>query len=60
MTKRDARLRNELMAILILKVCVLTVIWWVFIRDARVSVDAEAMLHHTGESLSQTGEPNGN
>lgn len=33
-------LRNELIRVLIIKLLLLTVLWWVWVRDAQVSVDA--------------------
>ncbi len=64
MTSRDARLRNELIGIVILKICVLAVLWAVFVHGARVPVDAGTVARHTAASPSAKafptkGEPNG-
>lgn len=61
MNKRDARLRNELVGIVILKICILAGLWWAFVYAARVPVDTEAMARQTttARALSETGEPNG-
>jgi len=42
----DRNLRKEIVVILIVKLIAITAIWWVFIRDARVSVDVVEVAHH--------------
>jgi cytoskeletal protein RodZ len=37
------RLRREIVVVLLLKLFLLTALWWVFVRDARVEVGAERM-----------------
>ena len=60
MTLRDARLRAEIVGILVLKVCALAILWFVFVHGARVSVDAGGMAHHAiARALPATGETNG-
>lgn len=61
MTRRDARLRNELIGVVIIKIAVLAVLWLVFVRDARVAVDAAIMARHAAPApaFSEQGEPNG-
>lgn len=46
MDKRDRRLRRELIVLVILKLAVLTAIWWLFIRDVRVAVDESVAARH--------------
>ena len=59
MNPRDARLRNELIGVVILKIGILMILWLVFVRDARVAVDAGLMARHAAPALSEQGEPNG-
>ncbi|ATR82813.1 MULTISPECIES: cytochrome oxidase putative small subunit CydP [Pseudomonas] len=39
MTIFDKRLRRHLLTAVVIKLLVLTVLWWLFIRDSHVSVD---------------------
>ncbi|MDE2203528.1 MAG: hypothetical protein KGJ38_12535 [Burkholderiaceae bacterium] len=41
MSTNDRRLVRHLLVIVTIKVAVLGALWWVFVRDARVAVDAE-------------------
>ncbi|WP_296227102.1 cytochrome oxidase putative small subunit CydP [Ralstonia sp. UBA689] len=41
MNPNDRRLVRHLLVIVTIKVAVLGALWWVFVRDARVAVDAE-------------------
>jgi hypothetical protein len=61
MNRRAPRLRNELTGIIILKICVLTMLWFAFVHGARVPVDPAAMARHMAaqQGLSATGGPNG-
>ncbi len=61
MNPRDARLRNELIGLVVLKTAILAVLWLIFIRDARVSVDAGLMARHAAPAHAHSGqgEPNG-
>ncbi|MDC7787681.1 hypothetical protein PQJ75_04880 [Rhodoplanes sp. TEM] len=61
MTGRDLRLRNELVALVVLKIGVLVLLWLVFVHGARVPVDAAAAARHAvaEPSLSPTGAPHG-
>jgi hypothetical protein len=73
MIPRDARLRTELIALIILKIGILTVLWFLFVHGARVPVDADVMARHAAPAcfaqsdkhcapttgLSSTGVPNG-
>lgn len=40
------RLRREIAVVLLLKLFLLTALWWGFIRDARVTVAPEGMQTH--------------
>ncbi|MDY0012223.1 MAG: hypothetical protein RBS40_04950 [Rhodocyclaceae bacterium] len=42
----DRKLVRELALVVAIKLMLLTVLWWVFIRDERVTVDAETMRAH--------------
>ena len=46
MNRCDMRLRNELFGVIAIKVCLLALLWLIFVRDARVLVDASAMAGH--------------
>ncbi len=62
MILRDTRLRAEIIGILVLKFCVLAILWFAFIRGAKTPVDAGAMARHAiapALELSATGEPDG-
>lgn len=64
MNRRDARLRNELIGLVVLKIGILAVLWFVFVHGARVPVDADTVARHTAtpatvQGLSSKGEPNG-
>lgn len=40
MNRHERQLRRHLLIAVLVKVAVLAVLWWVFVRDAGVSVDA--------------------
>ena len=46
MNRCDMRLRNELFGVIAIKFCLLALLWLIFVRDARVPVDAPAMAGH--------------
>jgi len=54
MDRRNRRLRRELILLVIAKLIVLTAIWWLFIRDARVAVDDTTAARHF--TTAQQGE----
>lgn len=43
MSPAEQRLLRHLVIAVILKLVVLTLLWWLFIREARVSVDADQL-----------------
>lgn len=61
MSPRDARLRTELISLIVLKIGILTILWFLFVKGERVPVDADAMARHAAPTLglTTTGEPNG-
>lgn len=50
MNLADRRLLRHLFIAVVLKLVVLAVLWHVFVRDARVPVDAAAMGAHTTDT----------
>lgn len=48
-------LRHLIIAVLV-KLVLLTGLWWAFVRDARVEVDTTAVTRHLGGPLGTTGE----
>ena len=61
MNKRDARLRTELIGVIIIILCLLAGIWFSFVHGSHVPVDTDAMADHAAFSrtVSSQGEPNG-
>ncbi|MGD9871404.1 MAG: cytochrome oxidase putative small subunit CydP [Thauera sp.] len=43
MTPTDRRLVREITVVIIVKLMLITALWWAFIRDAKVAVDPGAM-----------------
>jgi hypothetical protein len=56
MTSDERRLVRHLAIAVALKLVVLSGLWWGFVRDERVSVDAEAASAHIGAPRPPTGE----
>jgi hypothetical protein len=48
----DRRLFRHLAVAVLLKLLALTVLWWAFIRDARVDVDANQAVSRLGSPVS--------
>lgn len=57
MTPTDRRLLRHLVTAVVLKLLVLTVLWWVFIRDAHVPVDTNRISQHMGNVAPLQGSP---
>lgn len=55
MTISDKRLRRHLLTAVVIKLLVLTVLWWLFIRDSRVSVDSNTIGDRFGVPTSTQG-----
>ncbi|WP_142804018.1 cytochrome oxidase putative small subunit CydP [Tepidiphilus sp. J10] len=51
------RLRREIVVVLLLKLFLLTALWWVFVRDARVEVGAERMQAQAAGAPSSFSKP---
>ena len=56
MTVADARLIRHLAIVVTLKLVVLGVLWWAFVRDDRVAIDVERAGAHLGARI---GVPTG-
>jgi len=54
MNPHDRNLRKEIAVILIVKLLAIAVLWWTFIRDARVDVDVAEAARHIGGHESTT------
>lgn len=52
MSPADRRLLRHLLIAVAVKIVVLTLLWWVFIREARVPVDSERAAAHLGGAAS--------
>ncbi|WP_373682445.1 cytochrome oxidase putative small subunit CydP [Pseudomonas sp. ICMP22404] len=55
MTISDKRLRRHLLTAVVIKLLVLTVLWWLFIRDSRVSVDSNTIGDRFGVPTTTQG-----
>ncbi len=55
MTTSDKRLRRHLLTAVLIKLVVLTVLWWLFIRDSYVSVDSNTLGDKFGVPTSTQG-----
>lgn len=55
MTSADRRLLRHLITAVMIKLVVLTALWWLFIRDARVPVDTDRVGQHLGGVVTSQG-----
>lgn len=55
MNLNDRRLLRYLIHAVLIKLAVLTLLWFVFIRDARVAVDADAAAAQMGTTVPTQG-----
>ena len=53
----DRRLVRHLAIAVALKLVVLCVLWWAFVRDVRVNTDAEQTAEHIGVEMAPQGAP---
>lgn len=54
MTQDERRLLRQLVTAVLIKLVVLVVLWWAFVRDARVSVDTDGVAAQLGgQTISQ-------
>ncbi len=52
----DKRLLRRLAVAVLIKLALLAGLWWAFVRDARVVVDAEAIAQRLGAPTQISGE----
>jgi hypothetical protein len=55
MKSDPSRLVHHLAAAIVLKLAVLMLLWWFFVRDAQVPVDAEQTAAHIGATPPTQG-----
>ncbi|WP_460136304.1 cytochrome oxidase putative small subunit CydP [Pseudomonas sp. S1_E04] len=55
MTISDKRLQRHLLTAVVIKLLVLTLLWWLFIRDSHVSVDPTTVGNRFGVPTSTQG-----
>ncbi|MGV8899684.1 MAG: cytochrome oxidase putative small subunit CydP [Burkholderiaceae bacterium] len=55
MTRNEKRLLRHLIIAVLIKLVVLTVLWWAFVRDAGVSVDTERVAEKISGAVSSQG-----
>jgi multidrug resistance efflux pump len=55
MTRNDHRLLRHLVIAVVVKLLILTALWWFFIRDNRVPVDADTSAQQMGLSPAIPG-----
>ena len=55
MNLSDKRLRHPLLTAVLLKLLLLALLWWLFIRDSYVSVDASGIANRFGVPTSTQG-----
>ena len=55
MTISDKRLLRHLLAAVLIKLVLLSVLWWLFIRDSHVSVDPNIVGNRFGVPTSTQG-----
>ena len=53
----ERRLIRHLVTAVAVKVVVLALLWWVFVRDAQVPADAEQTAVHLGVTAPPSGVP---
>jgi hypothetical protein len=54
MTPADRRLLRQLIIAVLIKIIVLTALWWLFVRDERIEVDGDGVADRiTGTTSSQ-------
>jgi len=55
MKSDDRRLIRHLAMAVVLKLLLLCALWWVFVRDAHVTIDAEQTAEHMGVGMTPQG-----
>lgn len=56
MKNPNKRLLHHLVIAVLIKLLVLTGLWWAFIRDAHVNVDADTIANRLGTVIQTSGE----
>lgn len=56
MNQEESRLFRHLAIAVMLKLLVLAVLWWVFVRDVRVNVDVEQAAAQIGSAAPSLGQ----
>jgi hypothetical protein len=56
MIRQTPALRRELYAILLIKLVLISGLWWAFVRDARVDVDEARIARHLARDIPRQGE----
>lgn len=61
MQASDRKLLHEIVVVVVLKLVLITALWWVFIHDHKVEVDTARMAVHAAGDVQQPddGETNG-
>jgi hypothetical protein len=49
--QHQPRLRQEIILLVVIKLIAIFALWWYFVRDAQVSIDAPAAADHLGITL---------
>lgn len=57
MNRAEQRLLRHLVIAVLVKLALLIALWWLFVRDARVHVDAEQAAAQIGATSSPPGSP---
>ncbi|MEO8806924.1 MAG: cytochrome oxidase putative small subunit CydP [Burkholderiaceae bacterium] len=57
MTLDERRLMRHLFTAVAVKVALLALLWWAFVRDAHVPADAEQTAAHIGVTAPTSGVP---
>lgn len=55
MTQDERRLLRHLVIAVLIKLVVLVVLWWAFVRDARVNVDTDRVAAQLGGQSTSLG-----
>lgn len=55
MTPSEHRLLRHLVIAVLIKLAVLVLLWWLFVRDARVDADAGSVAERIGGTISTQG-----
>lgn len=58
MSQEESRLFRHLAIAVMLKLLVLAVLWWMFVRDVRVNVDVEQAAAQMSGAASSQGQEN--